>query len=393
MYNQIVKKPDKCYGCGACIEVCPKKCLKLGKDNLGFKKVIMTDENACISCGACSKVCEALNMQKGENIQCLKRYYAQNKDSNVLKRSSSGGVFTALAEYVFRNNGYVWGVQMNGNGKNEFKCASNVENLKSLCGSKYVEVDTALPFSKIKEQVQEGKLVLFSGTPCQVQAVNLFLKNKKYDNLILVDLLCYGVQSPAIWEKYISEVSCNNSKISNVQMRYKEPSWENYAMKIEFDDGTIYKKSRWKDPYLLSYATNLYNRTICMNCEAKKFPRVSDITLGDFWQIDTLPVISKEINIDSGISIVLAHNEKGNEILKQLDEYLYMHELPKQIFTNMIERFSGCSKKNSNKEQFFKQLKTESFEKTVKDNIDSQTYTWLRFKYLKVKRILKRIKN
>lgn len=96
---------------------------------------------------------------------------------------------------------------MNGNGKNEFKCASNVENLKSLCGSKYVEVDTALPFSKIKEQVQEGKLVLFSGTPCQVQAVNLFLKNKKYDNLILVDLLCYGVQSPAIWEKYISEHS------------------------------------------------------------------------------------------------------------------------------------------------------------------------------------------
>ena len=392
MYNPIMEEIDKCYGCGACVEVCPKKCLKLEKDILGFKKIDVIDKQSCISCGACTRVCEAHNMKKGQDIQKLRRYYAQNKNKNVLKRSSSGGVFTALAQYVFQKKGYVWGVRMNEEGKNEFYCASNYEELKGLCGSKYVEVDSILPFMEIKEQIKQNKLVLFSGTPCQVQAVNLFLNNKKYDNLILVDLLCYGVQSPVMWQKYISEIS-DGEKISNVQMRYKRPSWENYAMRIEFQNGKIYKKSRWKDPYLLSYATNLYNRTICMNCEAKKFPRISDITLGDFWQIDTLPKISKEIKVDLGVSIILTHSDRGNGIVQELEEYLYIHELPKHIFSNMIDRFSGCSAKNKRKEKFLEQVKDNSFEKTIKENIDSQMYSRLRFKYLKVKRIIKRIIN
>ena len=392
MYNPIIEQNDKCYGCGACVEVCPKSCLELTKDALGFKSVRFISNDSCVSCGACSKVCEALNMRKGQNI-IFKRFYAQNKNMEVLKRSSSGGVFTALANYVFKNGGCVWGVCMTPNGKNEFMCADDYDSLKALCGSKYVEVDTQLPFLEVQKQLKSGRLVLFSGTPCQIQAMNAYLNNVNYENLILVDLLCYGVQSPVMWEKYLSEINPSCSKIVNLQMRFKKPGWENYSMKVEFENGRKYKKSRWKDPYLLSYASNLYNRPICTNCKAKGFPRISDITLGDFWQIDTLPSIPREVKIDLGVSIVLTHSQCGFEIIKQLEEELHIYELPKDVFVNMIDRFSECSRENVKKESFFAEVEQRGFKYAVKNNIENQLYMRLRFKYLKVKRMLKRMKK
>lgn len=392
MYNPIIEQPDKCYGCGACVIACPKSCLKLAKDELGFKKISFIKKESCIDCGMCSKVCEALHMQKREEDN-LKRFYAQSKSTEVLKRSSSGGFFSALANYVFEQGGYVWGVRMTAFGKCEFAYAEDPDALKKLCGSKYVEVDTELPFVDVKQQLKTGRLVLFSGTPCQIQAMKLYLNNIKYENLILVDLLCYGVQSPAMWEKYLAEIEPDHAGILSVQMRYKKPDWENYSMKIDFENGSRYSKSRWRDAYLLSYATNLYNRPICTHCNAKAFPRVSDITIGDFWQIDTLPSIPESINVNLGVSIVLTHGELGFDIVKQLGQYLNIYELPKEVFPNMIERFSGCSKINANKEKFLIQVKQEKFKSAVKSNTESQLYMRLRFKYLKVKRILKRIKN
>ncbi len=390
MYNTVIDHPDMCYGCGACVAVCPQNCLELVKDEMGFKTVHVSNVNACISCGECSRVCEALKMISGTEYQ-MKRYYAQNKDKDVLMRSSSGGVFSALAEYVFQNHGFVWGVQMNENGKNEFQCVSNSNDLKKLCGSKYVEVDTDLPFLEVKKQAISGVMVLFSGTPCQIQAMRQYLKNKRYDNLILVDLLCYGVQSPVMWKKYLSEINPHRMKLKNVQMRYKKPSWENYGMRVEFEDGTFYRKGRWKDPYLLSYAANLYNREVCSQCQAKAFPRASDITLGDFWQIDTLPSIPRSISVDSGVSIVLVHSNKGTAVLKALDTYLNIYELPSNVFPNMIERFSGCSRPNHNKEYFLQQVNDETFSAAVRNNTENQLYGRLRFKWLKIKRIIKRI--
>ncbi len=390
MYNTVIDHPDMCYGCGACVAACPKGCLEIVKDEMGFKKVRVTQIAECISCGECSRVCEALKMLPGPENQ-MKRYYAQNKNKDVLMRSSSGGVFSALAEYVFQNHGYVWGVRMDEDGKNVFQCVSNSSDLEKLCGSKYVEVDTSLPFLDVKKQVMSGAMVMFTGTPCQIQAMNLYLKNKRYDNLILVDLLCYGVQSPVMWEKYLSEINPDHVKLKTVQMRYKKPSWEEYCMRVEYENGVSYKKKRWKDPYLLSYATNLYNREICSQCKAKEFPRISDITLGDFWQIDTLPSIPRSLTVDMGVSIVLTHNNKGATVLKHLDKYLNVYELPDNVFPNMIERFSGCSQANHRREQFLHQVNSETFSAAVKNNTESQLFVRLRFKWLKIKRILKRI--
>lgn len=391
MYNKIIDDKNKCYGCGACVAICPKQCLTMCQDELGFKYVKI-DKDKCISCGMCSKVCQVINHPENQE-EFFKRYYGQSKREAVLNRSSSGGVFTELADYVLKRDGKVWGVLMNEEGENEFTCASTEDEVERICGSKYVEVKSFLPFKKIKEQINQGELVLFTGTPCQVRALKVYLGEKTYDNLILVDLLCYGIQSPNIWKKYLNEINPKKLKIAKIHMRYKKPGWENYAIKITFKNGTNYKKSRWKDPYMLTYATNLYNRQSCEQCEAKKFPRVSDITIGDFWQIDTLRKIPKEINVNKGVSVILANTKKGNEIVNQISKQMFIKEIPKEIFPNMINRYSECSKKHPQKEEFIKLTKEKGFQYSVNQTIDKKKKIKekCRFYWLNIKRKVKRI--
>lgn len=173
-------------------------------------------------------------------------------------------------------------------------------------------------------------------------------------------------------------------------MRYKKPSWENYAIQIKYKNGEIYKKSRWKDPYLLTYATNLYNRPSCSNCNAKKFPRSSDLTLGDFWQIDTLKQIPREIDVKKGVSVIIGNSQKGNELLKKIKEKIFIFEIPNDVFPNMFERYSSCSEINPNRKNFFKEIETNSFSNTAKSYTKKQLYSRCRFLWLKFKRILKK---
>lgn len=394
MYNSIIDEHDKCCGCTACVVACPKKCLTIEQDSLGFKYVKMTKKEDCINCGICVKVCQMQKEKKvDKKIFKANRYYAQNKNEDILKESSSGGVFSALAEKVLEQNGIVWGVAINEKGESYFLDITQKEELSKLRGSKYVEVSNEIPFLKIKEQLENQKLVLVSGLPCQIKALKIFLGEEEYENLILIDLLCYGIQSPIIWKKYLSEVNPNKLEIESIKMRLKRPSWENYAIKINYKNGTSYKRSRWKDPYLLTYATNLYNRQSCSNCTAKKFPRYSDLTLGDFWQIDALEQIPKEINVKKGVSVVISNTEKGDKFINEIKEKIFLYDIPDNVFTNMFERYSECSKVNSNKERFLYDNENKRFNKVVKSYTKNQIYARCRFIWLSVKRKIKSIKK
>lgn len=208
MYNSVIEDHDVCCGCTACVEACPKKCLSIEHDDLGFKYVKFEKKDECINCGICAKVCQKQKkdiMDKKETR--VKRYFAQNKEGKILEESSSGGAYSAIAEYVLENKGIVWGVAINENGETYFDDVTAKKDLAKLRGSKYVEVSNEIPFDKIKKQLDNKKIVLFSGLPCQVSALKLFLGNKEYDNLILIDLLCYGIQAPYIWKKYLNEVN------------------------------------------------------------------------------------------------------------------------------------------------------------------------------------------
>ena len=392
MYNTIIDQPNNCYGCGACVEVCPQRCLGYEKNELGFRTIKVIEPEKCISFGLCTKVCQVYKNSSSE-IKYIKRYYAQHKKDEVLQRSSSGGVFTALAQTVLNSNGVVWGVKINGNGDTQFICVSDGEQLKELCGSKYVETEKPLPYKEIECQLKEGIKVLVSGTPCQIKGLKTYLRGKDYPNLCLVDLLCYGIQSPVVWKEYLKEKNPQNKKIKKLCMRYKKPGWENYAIKVEYEDGKSYIKSRWKDPYLLSYATNLYNRESCAQCTAKCFPRESDITIGDFWQIDSLPNIPEGLKINKGVSLIITNTVIGEKILKEASVDLVQGELPDNIFQNMVNRLSEFSKLNPNKTKFMKDIYNKGFSLSIKEIIKPSYKEWGRLHWLQIKRILKKMKK
>ena len=392
MYNTIIEKPDLCCGCGACVSVCPKQCLHLKQDERGFRIVEFEDKEKCISCGLCSKVCQ-LQGEKGSvsDKPYISRYYAQIKNREILSESSSGGVFSALAYSIIKEGGVVWGVRMRSNGTATFYCAEDRQSVGLLRGSKYVEVAEPIPFDEIKRQLNEGRKVLFSGVPCQIKALKKYLG--EWENLITVDLLCYGIQSPNVWKKYLSEINHEEKPICNVWFRHKNPRWEDYSIKVEFSDGSTYEQSRWKDPYLLSYATNLYNRDSCTVCTAKKFPRPGDITLGDFWQIDTIPMLPNDLKVNAGVSVVICNTKIGRKLLEKAKWVMNLYEIPESVFPNMVSRYSGCSSKNPKRAEFESLLDSCSFKKAVQKTVGCQADKRLRFQWLRLKRVLKKMKG
>lgn len=383
--NPIIFQQNHCCGCGACVSVCPRKCLQLSRDNLGFRIIKIKEKDDCISCGKCRTVCPVFNYQKIPE-KMFKRFYGQVHDLDILNSSSSGGAFSAISEFWIRDGGIVWGVGMDEDAKANFLCIRNVDDLYKIRGSKYVEVEQPMPFDLIKEQLYRGEKVLVSGLPCQIRALVNFL-GRKYDNFLLIDLLCYGVQSPLIWNKYLYEINPSKKKIKSVFMRYKYPRWEDYSIKIEFNDGSSYIKSRWKDPYLLSYAKNLYNRESCGECKAKEFPRISDITLGDFWQIDTIRKLPDKLQTNRGISVILVNSSKGLRLIEKTKVAMNLFQIPEDVFPNMKNRYSECHPRSnlssifiSNVFQYgFKNavMKTISFKDIIKERCRFQ---WLRLK-------------
>lgn len=389
MYNAVIDDIEQCYGCGICVEVCPKRCLSFGEDAYGFRVIKFDDSNDCISCGKCKKVCPRLNNEKN-NSYPIGRFYAQNKEQSILEESSSGGAFSALANVILEHGGVVWGVAMNPDGTTEFQCVSSAENLSKLRGSKYVEICKPIPFEELRLQLRQGIQVLFSGTPCQTKALHLYLQKESYSNLYIIDLLCYGIQSPYMWEKYMEEVNKDGLGIKHIAMRNKKPSWECYSMEIEFNDGSKYKKSRWKDPYLLTYSTNIFNRPTCSNCDAKSFPRVSDLTIGDFWQIDGLQKIPKDIEIGRGVSIILTNSQKGYELLKQASRYMTLHRIPDDTMPQLISRFQSLSKRRTDRGSFREEVENLGFSRAVKRLPQSTLKKRCRFIWLAIKRNIRK---
>lgn len=388
MLDKILKDPSLCYGCGACVEACPMNCIGVTKNDYGFSEIKLLDEDNCIKCGKCERVCQIYKRNTYEDLK--KPYYAQNKNLDVLKQSSSGGIVSALASYVLKNNGVVWGVRYNSDiNEAEFYCVREISELYLIRGSKYMEVSKPAPYKEIEKQLIDNILVLFTGIPCQATGLKKYL-GKEFENLICVDLLCYGIQSPKVWKEYLSEINPDNKKIKDISFRYKEPRWENYGIKITFEDGSCYKKNRWKDKYLLSYATPFFTRENCKNCEAKKFPRSSDITIGDFWQIDAIQNISKDINVNNGVSVIIVHSPKGESVLQAVSDYLNIFAIPEKLFVNMYARYSKNAKMPENGERFMAKVFELGFSNTVNKYVEINYFEKRRLEWLRIKRIINR---
>jgi coenzyme F420-reducing hydrogenase beta subunit len=249
------------------------------------------------------------------NVQQV--YAAWNKNKKVRKRSTSGGMFTLLAESILRDGGVISGVKWMDYFSAGHYMTDNSADLPVLNGSKYVQSNTADIYSKVKSALDDERKVLFSGTPCQNHALKMFL-GKEYSNLYQIDFVCHGVPSYEMLKRYLSERSYNGLKtVSNVRFRYKNPYWDYCFVKVDFTDGTHYMKYTVDDSYFTIFNIGYSLRDICRHCKYTSTNRYGDITLADFWGYR--PDNFKMRDFNKGTSLVLINSEKGQFLFDSID--------------------------------------------------------------------------
>jgi len=271
-----------------------------------------------------------------------------NKNARIRDKSSSGGVFYLIARHVITEGGVVFGAKFNDAWEVEHDYTESFDGIIPFMGSKYVESFIGDTYRKAKEFLDKGRLVLYSGTPCQISGLKSFLK-KQYDNLITVDFICHGVPSRMVWRKYIETVSSKH-KIRAINFRDKSYGWRKFSLCFEFADGKYYKKTKNKDLYIKGFLQNLYLRPSCYECQFKGLDRKSDITLADFWGVqDLMP----DMFDDKGTSVVLIHTESGKKILEGFEQELVLKRSSAGIVLKSNSAAVKSCRKNDKRQQFF----------------------------------------
>lgn len=307
----------QCTGCLACLKICPQKCISVKRNQEGFEIPDINFEE-CTKCGLCIKRCPVVNKPKDDGQQPT-AVAAVCHNRQIREESSSGGVFTVIAESIINQGGVVFGVGFDEHLYAINKCCNSKEALSELRGSKYVQSSIKNVYEEAKGYLEAGCLVLFTGTPCQIGGLRAYL-NKDYDNLYTQDLICHGVPSPLVWQKYVSyREKIAGSSIRKIFFRHKKNGWKRYSVQFLFRNCTEYIQILYKDLYMRGVLASLFLRSSCSECSFKQLHRQSDLTLADFWGIDKL---SPEKNDDKGTSLVLIHTNKGRKLFESVQEAL-----------------------------------------------------------------------
>lgn len=373
-----IKTKEDCCGCYACYNICPKQCITMKTDDEGFWYPNI-DENKCIDCNLCEKVCPIINKPKN-SLDEEKTYAVFNKNEEIRLESSSGGIFSLLAEYVIDNHGSIYGAVFDEKFNVKHIKINKLQDIELLRGSKYVQSKIEDIFKFIKNDLKNNKLVLFTGTPCQVVGLQSFLQ-KKYDNLILMDIVCHGVPSPLVWQRYINELKQNYKQdIKIIHFRDKSTGWKTYSVKFLFDKYE-YKNISFKDIYMKGFLNDIYLRPSCYNCNFKGIKRISDITVADFWGIEN---ILPKMDDDKGTSLIVIHSEIGKQLFDKLSEKMIFNEVDLNEAIKYNPSMITSVKYNKKRKVFFAELNSGekiiklirkytkiSFEKRVKNKIKS----------------------
>ena len=308
---QITDKHN-CCGCSACASICPRHCITMQADSEGFLYPVV-NETDCIDCGLCEKVCHELHPYEDRKPQ--KVYAALNKDEEVRMKSSSGGIFYLLAEKIITEGGVVFGARFDEQWQVVIDYAETMDGVRAFMGSKYVQARMDTANADAKRFLKEGRKVLFSGTPCQIAGLNHYLR-KPHDNLLTVDIICHGTPSPKVWSRYLDEVvTAGRNAIHDVQFRNKRNGWKafNFTMAYDKDEQAVSLFSHHQqNHYMRAFLRDMILRPSCYQCQAKSGRSYSDITIADFWGINTeMP----EMDDDKGTGLVLVNTEKGQSAL------------------------------------------------------------------------------
>ena len=351
-----------CTGCSVCSDICPFGCITMAKNNEGFlyPKINYSE---CIACKKCMKVCPALNTLPENDIKQL--YVARMKDEKKLHKSTSGGLFQVIAEKIIEKNGVVFGATFDETFLLFHKECRYVKDLDGFMGSKYLQSNTEGIYKLVYEISKRDKDVFFTGTPCQCDALKHYFLVRNGcvpDNVVLCELMCHGVSSPGVFEKYISYLNKKyKGEICNYNFRYKKPSgfksgWENMNIRIDYIKGKNIKtdihRSKY-DAWHFWFGEHFSVRKSCFNCKYRTLERVSDLTIGDFWKIKK---VIPDLDITNGISAVFVNTIKGKDILEECSNQLLYKEIELDKIHDLF-KVPICKDSvmcPSQREQFFK---------------------------------------
>lgn len=383
----ITVKED-CCGCGSCVQRCPKSCIAMVEDEEGFLYP-KADESVCIDCGLCEQVCPIIHQSEERTPKAV--YAAKNLNENIRRQSSSGGVFTILAEEVIQEGGVVFGARFDANWDIVHTYTETVAGLAAFRGSKYVQSRIGNSFQEAEQFLKNGRKILFSGTPCQIAGLHKFLR-KEYPNLLTVDFICHGVPSPAVWREYLKEETArqwnskNGSKTENVHIdeisfRNKRLGWRKFSFTLALSGKNkhgaerhiLHASNKYHNPFLKGFLRDLYLRPACHHCCAKGFNSGSDITIADFW------TMNKHLPKDDdakGYSLLFWNRNNSCDLNKSCIELKELNIKSIRLFNSTIYR---SPKAHPNRKIFFTQYKKRSVIKLIKQYA---TVSWKKKIYL-----------
>ena len=378
MKNISILDKNNCTGCRMCEQICPVNAIKMIENSEGFIEPYVNKEK-CINCGLCANRCPQLNSVKCTRLEKIEAYAAKNKNVSEQKTSSSGGIFSAIANYIIENNGVVYGSVFNDKFVVEHIRVNNKEDLFKLRGSKYVQSNTKHTFKETKANLESNKIVLYSGTPCQIAGLKAFL-GKEYNNLITIDIVCHGVPSPKLFKKYLKWLEeKNNSKIKKYEFRNKEKNSWGHTAKVYFENGKIKYLNSNLDPYYKTFLDSKINRECCYSCKYTNTNRIGDITLADYWGIE-----KEHPNFydEKGVSAILVNTKKGKEILNNIKGSIQLENTTLEKILNKNSNLKSPPQRKQERDGIYRNIENMDFDIYIKNN--------LKFKR-KVKDIIKSI--
>lgn len=391
-----VKDKSACCGCAACVQICSKQCISLDEDKEGFLYPTV-NRNLCIECGKCEAVC--IELHSFEVHEPLKFFAAQHFDESVRAASSSGGIFTLLAETVINDGGVVFGARFDSDWSVVHDFTETHEGLQAFRGSKYLQSRIGNTYRQAGKFLKAGRKVLFSGTPCQIAGLKRYL-HKNYENLLAVDFVCHGVPSPLVWKKYLEEtIACqceknsvllhsnpliserdsmagiHKRKIDAISFRNKNLGWKKYSFALTLSEVTTDGEKNTvllstifpENEYMQAFLANFSLRPSCYHCPVKGGKSGSDLTIGDFWGIEK---IAPELDDDKGCSLIIAHTDK---MMNWLENNSILSEIPikEKPFRSNLSYYTSPAQP-VNRSFFFNQLIKNGFHEAWKNTVSTK---------------------
>ena len=384
-----IKRKEQCCGCSACESICPVHCIQMKVDEEGFSYPA-PDPVQCIECGACVRVCPVENKKKSPDAaQYPDAFAAINRDEETRRVSSSGGVFSLLAEQVLADGGVVFGAVWDEGCRSVYHTGiESAADLHRMQGSKYLQSEIRSSYCEVRDHLRNGRQVLFSGTPCQVAGLKAFL-GAVYENLICVDLICHGAPSPKVWRQYLMSCEQNHGcAVGSVSLRSKITGWKGYSVELTFADGHRQSARNIDDYFMKAFLADVCLRPACYACAFKGLERDSDLTLADFWGIER---VVPELDDDRGTSLVLLHSEKGHRVFARAAQNMDLRQVDAANALQFNSAMTRSVSRPGERQGFFADLDTMPFAELVKTYV-RPTPLWKRAAQ-KSLRILKRMRS